>query len=87
MRGQNLIQRVHDGAWIPKSEDNGDYRRYLRFIENGNTPAILDYRTDEGRQAAKDHEVKVAAYFKQRMDAHNEARERANEMLRSEANG
>lgn len=29
------IQRIQDGAFIPKDIDNGDYRHYLKWVEAG----------------------------------------------------
>lgn len=31
------IQRISDGAFIPVDERNADYRRYLEWLEEGNT--------------------------------------------------
>ncbi len=32
------IQRIIDGAYIPKDENNTDYQEYLAWLEEGNTP-------------------------------------------------
>jgi hypothetical protein len=32
------IQRVSDGAYIPKDTTNTDYQEYLKWLEEGNTP-------------------------------------------------
>jgi hypothetical protein len=34
----NSIKRLSDGAFIPLSEGNGDYRAYLEWLAAGNTP-------------------------------------------------
>ncbi len=34
MQNMDLIQRIEDGAWIPKDIDNGDYRAYLLWLES-----------------------------------------------------
>lgn len=36
------IQRVSDGAYIPKDNANTDYQEYLKWIEAGNTPLPAD---------------------------------------------
>jgi hypothetical protein len=35
------IERVSDGALIPKVSDNSEYKKYLEWVEAGNTPAPL----------------------------------------------
>lgn len=32
------ILRLADNAFIPPDPDNGDYREYLAWVEEGNTP-------------------------------------------------
>ena len=38
---ENII-RLSDKASIPMSEENGDYKNYLKWIEEGNTPEPVD---------------------------------------------
>lgn len=38
----NVIIRVEDNAQIPLDEGNMDYRAYLKWIEEGNTPIPAD---------------------------------------------
>ena len=38
----NMILRVDDGIWIPKSESNRHYQEYLLWLEEGNTPLPVD---------------------------------------------
>ena len=33
-----VVQRIEDGACIPTDEENGDYREYLLWLSDGNTP-------------------------------------------------
>lgn len=33
------IKRIDDGANIPKDEGNRDYREYLEWVDEGNTPS------------------------------------------------
>jgi len=62
LNGDLCIQRVHDGAWLPKDEDNGHYRRYLAWIEKGNVPEQFDYRDPAQSKAAYERECE---HFKQ----------------------
>ena len=34
----NMVIRVFDNAWIPFDPDNTDYKAYLIWLEEGNTP-------------------------------------------------
>ena len=38
----NVIQRISDGAFIPKDTDNTDYQAYLKWVSEGNTPEPAD---------------------------------------------
>jgi hypothetical protein len=38
---QNSIQRISDGAYIPEDSANTDYREYLDWLANGNTPEVV----------------------------------------------
>ena len=38
----NQIKRISDGAWIPFDEENKDYRDYLAWVADGNTPDPAD---------------------------------------------
>ena len=38
---ENII-RLSDKATIPMSEENSDYKNYLKWIEEGNTPEPVD---------------------------------------------
>lgn len=46
------IQRVSDGACIPKDPDNSDYMTYLDWVEAGNTPEPA-FSEEELAQAAQ----------------------------------
>ena len=37
-----VIQRVSDGASIPFDEGNRDYKEYLKWVAEGNTPEPAD---------------------------------------------
>ena len=39
---QELIERVEDGALIPFDPANSDYRQYLVWLAEGNTPEEWD---------------------------------------------
>ena len=34
------LQRIEDGAFIPKEPSNTDYQTYLKWLEEGNSPEI-----------------------------------------------
>ena len=38
----NQIKRISDGAWIPFDEENKDYKDYLAWVAEGNTPDPAD---------------------------------------------
>jgi hypothetical protein len=38
IHNENIIHRLADNAYIPKSEDNMDYQEYLKWLSEGNTP-------------------------------------------------
>ena len=40
--GDEFIIRKSDGAWIPKCEDNRDYKEYLEWVAEGNTAEAAD---------------------------------------------
>lgn len=42
LTNDNDIIRLQDGATIPCDERNRDYRRYLAWVEAGNTPEPAD---------------------------------------------
>ena len=42
LTGWEAVIRLSDGACIPKSEENIDYKQYLAWIEAGNTPLPAD---------------------------------------------
>ena len=37
-----MIQRLFDNAFIPMSEGNTDYQKYLEWLAAGNTPEPAD---------------------------------------------
>ena len=41
----NGVLRLSDNAWIPPDESNADYRAYLEWVAEGNTPKPADERT------------------------------------------
>jgi hypothetical protein len=42
MGGNDIIQRIEDGAFIPPDLANTDYQAYLKWLEEGNTPEPAD---------------------------------------------
>jgi len=37
-----MIKRTEDSSFIPKSEENIDYQKYLKWLAEGNTPDPAD---------------------------------------------
>jgi hypothetical protein len=37
----NCIYRMPDGAFIPLDIENGDYRNYLSWVNQGNTAPVI----------------------------------------------
>jgi len=46
----NTIKRNSDGAFIPIDSNNRDYRVYLRWVSQGNTPDPADADADRAPQ-------------------------------------
>ena len=46
------ITRISDGASIPADTSNNDYARYLKWIDDGNTPTPVDAPTPAELAAA-----------------------------------
>ena len=42
MGGDDYIQRIADGAFIPPDIGSTDYQAYLKWLEEGNTPEPAD---------------------------------------------
>lgn len=42
LTNDDLIIRLEDGAFIPKDVANRDYREYLQWLKDGNTPRTAD---------------------------------------------
>lgn len=42
LMGGNMVRRVADGAVIPFADGNRDYRDYLAWVAQGNTPQPAD---------------------------------------------
>ena len=41
------VQRLSDKAFIPKTQENGDYREYLKWLAAGNVPHAADEKIEE----------------------------------------
>lgn len=42
LSSDQIILRIADNAFIPKSEGNTDYQEYLAWLAEGNTPLPAD---------------------------------------------
>ena len=40
--GEDIIQRTTDDTFIPRDSGNLDYRDFLKWLEEGNTPEPAD---------------------------------------------
>ena len=45
--GTSSIYRFSDGAFIPLDERNPDYAKYLKWLEEGNTPIGVDINLED----------------------------------------
>jgi hypothetical protein len=61
---ENTIQRLEDGACIPKDEGNRDYRSYLEWLEQGNTPlpAYTEEELAERNKSIREENVRRLLY-------------------------
>ena len=42
LKNQSVIERLSDNAFIPCDPANTDYKAYLEWLEEGNTPLPVD---------------------------------------------
>jgi hypothetical protein len=45
----NVIERLLDNAFIPFDPANADYKEYLKWIAEGNTPLPADTTAEENK--------------------------------------
>lgn len=46
-KSANSVIRIEDGAIVPFDESNTDYQKYLKWLEEGNTPIPADEGTQQ----------------------------------------